>query len=153
MNWPPKVTCSYLNSKVQGSETCPRWETAGIIFSPQNHLKKSSNSCFFFFFLVSLAPSHLLFSWFRALSYFSIVPECCFKSWGVYLFNSKGCRRKDKVLLLLLFSYSVVSDSLWPHELQHTRLLCPSPFPGVFTNSYPLRWWCHPTISPAVAPF
>ena len=47
---------------------------------------------------------------------------------------------------LLLFSRSVVSDSLWPHGLQHARLLCPLPSPGACSNSCPLSWWCHPTI-------
>ena len=52
----------------------------------------------------------------------------------------------------LLFSCSVVSDSLWPHGLKHTRLLCPSLFPGVCSNSCPLSRWCHPTISYSVIP-
>ena len=45
------------------------------------------------------------------------------------------------------FSGSVVSDSLWPHGLQHTRPPCPSPTPGVYSNPCPLSQWCHPTIS------
>ena len=44
-------------------------------------------------------------------------------------------------------------DSLWPHELQHTKLPCPSLSPGVCSNSCPLSQWCHPTISCSVAPF
>ena len=51
------------------------------------------------------------------------------------------------------FSHSVVSDSLWPHELQHSRPPCPSPTPGVYPNSCPLSRWCHPTISSSVVPF
>ena len=51
------------------------------------------------------------------------------------------------------FSCSVVSNSLQPHELQHTRPLCPSPTPGVHPNPCPSSWWCHPTISPSVVPF
>ena len=51
------------------------------------------------------------------------------------------------------FSCSVVSDSLWPHELQHARLPCPSSTPEVYSNSCPLSWWCHPTISSSVIPF
>ena len=51
------------------------------------------------------------------------------------------------------FSHSVVSDSLWPHELQHTRLPCPSPTPRVYPNSCPSNWWCHPAISSSVVPF
>ena len=50
------------------------------------------------------------------------------------------------------FSCSVVSNSLWPHELQHTRPPCPSPTPQVYTNSYPLSQSCHPTISSSVVP-
>ena len=51
------------------------------------------------------------------------------------------------------FSHSVVSDSLWPHRLQHTRLPCPSPIPRAFSNSCPSCRWCHPTISSSVIPF
>ena len=51
------------------------------------------------------------------------------------------------------FSNSVVSDSLWPHGLQHARPFCPSPTPGADSNSCPLHWWCHPTISSSVVPF
>ena len=51
------------------------------------------------------------------------------------------------------FSRSVVSDSLQPHELQHARPLCPSPSPGVHSDSCPLSPWCHPAISSSVVPF
>jgi len=51
------------------------------------------------------------------------------------------------------FSCSVVSDSLRPHELQHTRPPCPSPTPGVHSDSRPLSQWCHPAISSSVVPF
>ena len=46
-----------------------------------------------------------------------------------------------------------MSDSLRPHGLQHTRPPCPSPIPGVYSNSCPLSWWCHPTISSSTVPF
>ena len=55
--------------------------------------------------------------------------------------------------LLLLFIHSVVSDSLWPHRLQHARLPCPSPSLRACSNSCPLSRWCHPTILSAVIPF
>ena len=55
--------------------------------------------------------------------------------------------------MLLLFSCSVMSDSLQPHELQHARLPCPSLSPRACPNSCPLSWWCHPTISASVVPF
>ena len=51
------------------------------------------------------------------------------------------------------FSRSVVSDSLRPHELQHARPPCPSPTPGVLSDSCPLSQWCHPAISSSVVPF
>ena len=51
------------------------------------------------------------------------------------------------------FSCSVVSDSLRPHGLQHARLPCLSPTPGVYPDSCPLSQWCHPIISSSVIPF
>ena len=64
------------------------------------------------------------------------------KNWGIeHLFSS------------VQFSQSVVSDSLWPHELQHTRPPCPSPTLGVHSNSCPPSQWCHPAISSSVIPF
>ena len=51
------------------------------------------------------------------------------------------------------FSSSVVSDSLQPHESQHTRPHCPSPTPGVHWNSCPSSWWYHPAISSSVIRF
>ena len=51
------------------------------------------------------------------------------------------------------FSRSVVSDSLRPHGLQHTRPPCPSPTPRVYSDSCPSSRWCHPTISSSVIPF
>ena len=51
------------------------------------------------------------------------------------------------------FSHSVVSDSLQPHESQHARPPCPSPTPGVNSNSCPSSRWCHPTISSSIIPF
>ena len=54
---------------------------------------------------------------------------------------------------LVQFSCSVMSDSLWPHGLQHARLPCPLPTPGAYSNSCPLSWWCHLTIFPSVVPF
>ena len=51
------------------------------------------------------------------------------------------------------FSHSVVSDSLWPHESQHARPPCPSPTPGVHSDSRPSSQWCHPAISSSVISF
>jgi len=63
---------------------------------------------------------------------------------------------KDNTLCSFIsfqFSCSVVSDSLQPHEPQHTRPPCPSPTPWVHPNPCPLSWWCYPTISSSVVPF
>ena len=54
---------------------------------------------------------------------------------------------------VLLFSDSVLSDSLWPHGLLHTRLPCPSLSPSVCSNLWPMNQWCHSTISSSVTPF
>ena len=51
------------------------------------------------------------------------------------------------------FSHSVVSDSFWPHESQHARPPCPSPTPGVHSDSRPSSQWCHPAISSFIVPF
>ena len=51
------------------------------------------------------------------------------------------------------FSHSVMSNSLLPHELQYVRPPCLSPTPGVYLNSCPSSWWCHPAISSSVVPF
>jgi len=59
----------------------------------------------------------------------------------------------DAGLLLLLFSHSVMSNSLQPQGLQYTRLSCPSLPPGACSNSCPSSQWCHPTISSSVIPF
>ena len=53
----------------------------------------------------------------------------------------------------LCCSVAQLCPTLWPHGLQHTRLPCPSPTPRACSNSSPLSWLCHPTISPSVIPF
>ena len=56
-------------------------------------------------------------------------------------------------LFSVQFSCSLMSNCLWPHELQHSRLPCPSPTPGVHPNPHPSSRWCHPTVSSSVIPF
>ena len=70
------------------------------------------------------------------------------KSWII-----KSTNELQNHVRYIQFSHSVVSDSLQPHGLQHTKPPCPSPTPGVYSNSCPLSQWCHPTISPSVVPF
>ena len=72
--------------------------------------------------------------------------------WEIYENIHRGTEIKP-LNTILQFSRSVVSDSLWPHGWQHTRLPCPSPAPGACPNSCPSRWWCHITISSSVVPF
>ena len=70
-------------------------------------------------------------------------------------FHLRSIREPDiqaLIRLLLLFSHSVISYSLWPHGLQHTRLPCP-PSTRASSNSCPLSRWCHPTISSSAIPF
>ena len=61
--------------------------------------------------------------------------------------------KKDWNITSVQFSHSVTFDSLQAHELQHTRLPCPSPTPRACSNSRSLNRWCHPTISSSVFPF
>ena len=66
------------------------------------------------------------------------------------------CMKRCSTLLIISsvqFSHSVVSDSLRPHESQHTTPPCPSPTPRVHSNSCPSSRWCHPAISSSVIPF
>ena len=76
----------------------------------------------------------------------SICPKSIFWVLTVWKRHARNWRR-------LQFSFSVVSDSLWPHGLQGARLPCPSPTPGACSNSCPLSQWCHPTILSFVIPF
>ena len=59
---------------------------------------------------------------------------------------------RETLFAVTQFSHPVVSYSLWPHGLQHTRLPCPSPTPGAGSNSCPSSQWCDPTISYPVVP-
>ena len=59
----------------------------------------------------------------------------------------------DTHIYSVQFSRSVVSDSLWPHESQHTRPPCPSPTPGIHSDSRPWSQWCHPAVSSSIVPF
>ena len=61
--------------------------------------------------------------------------------------------QKEESVQSVQFSHSVVSNSWWPHELQHARPPCPSPTPGVCPNSCPSSRCCHPAISSSVVPF
>ena len=72
---------------------------------------------------------------------FSVNLLVCFLTWN------------NPIKHFFQFSHSVVSDSLWPHEVQHARPPCPSPTPRVHSNSRPISRWCHPAISSSVVAF
>jgi len=77
-----------------------------------------------------------------------------FRNWPRFIHKIKNSVTSGMhVCLVVQFSRSVMSDSLRPHELQHTRLLCPPPTSGAFSNSCPSSRWCHPTILSSVVPF
>ena len=60
---------------------------------------------------------------------------------------------KNNIRVSVQFSHLVMSNSLWPHGLQHARLPCSSPTSRACSNLCPLSWWCHLTISSSVVPF
>ena len=108
-------------------DVCPYWFflSAGVYdFSPL----RSVNTVF-----------HIDFSFSVYQLCVSLVNPLC--SWFIDLHVSLFCH------YLVLFSCSVLSDSLRPHGLQHARPPCPSPTPGACSNSCPLSQWCHPTTS------
>ena len=71
----------------------------------------------------------------------------------IFLFLISHGLEAQQVNTYLQFSHSVVSDSPWPHESQHTRPPCPSSTPGAHSDSRPSSQWCHPAISSSVVPF
>ena len=66
--------------------------------------------------------------------------------------RSHKSKHKNENYKTSQFNHLVMSNSLWPHGLQHTRPPCPSPTLGACSNSCPLSQWCHPTISSSVVP-
>ena len=79
--------------------------------------------------------------------------QICFFRSNVLHFTFASQLKVLATLANLLLSPSVVSNSLWPHGLQHVRLPYPSPSPRVYSNSCPLSRWCHPLISFSIIPF
>ena len=76
-----------------------------------------------------------------------------FATLSLALFPIKIKKNFFTLISFFQFSCSVISDFLRPHESQHARPPCPSPTPGVYSNSCPLSWWCHPAIPSSVVPF
>ena len=74
------------------------------------------------------------------------------KSFNMLCCINKLRNKNNMSISSVQFSHSVMTDSLQPRELQHARPPCLSPTPGVYPNSCPLSWWCHPIISSSVIP-
>ena len=72
---------------------------------------------------------------------------------SVFVRNNPCIHETNNSVQQLQFNRSVMSDSLWPYEPQHARPPCPSPTPGVHSDSHPSSQWCHPAISFSVIPF
>ena len=93
--------------------------------------------------------------WKTLLRYFHLFQFYIFVRLDVLYINQPNTHIHTPVTdwMLLLFRHQVVSNSLQPQGLQHTRLPCPSSFPGVCSNSCPSSQWCHPTITSSIDPF
>ena len=70
-----------------------------------------------------------------------------------HIFEELNCSWKDQKKHFISVQFTVSCPTLWPHESQHARPPCPSPTPGVHSNSWPSSRWCHPAISSSVVPF
>jgi len=78
--------------------------------------------------------------------------------WPILKENDNKCKciliwTKIRISQSVQFTHTVMSDSLQPHGLQHTRFPCLSPTPRAYSNSHPFSWWWHPTISSSLFPF
>ena len=87
----------------------------------------------------------------KLMKYFSRSLTCGMKLGSLFFPDCIGSY--IRILISVQFSCSVMSNSLRPQGLQHAKPLCPSTTPRVYSNSCPLSWWCHPTISSSVVPF
>ena len=96
-------------------------------------------NCLIFLFIMD----HIALLWFIPNNYWLDAKQCEF-------YFVRNCTFLFSSVQLIC---SVMSDSLWPHGMQHARLACPSPTPRAYSNSCPLSWWFHPTISSSVIPF
>ena len=129
------------------------WETCSALeVSPQGEVERSPRR--------SLALWTMPSSQFSPCHSSSRKPSALlpFLLWLQALLDSSCCRdglisSLTTVLSSVQFSCSVVSDSLWPHELQRTRPPCPSSTPGAYSNSCPLSQWCHPAVSSSIILF
>ena len=120
---------------------CPLYYDSKSLFICGYCFKLATKPCFFFIYVLSSSHSS---------QGHSIVYLC--PATPSYLLLVKSANVSVQ-FSSFQFSSSLVSDSLRPHESQHTRPPCPSPSPGVHSDSRPSSPWCHPAISSSVVPF
>ena len=124
--------------------------------------KTVSNFCYWRFFLLFVyfySPKEWLIQWKCSTNFLLCYPNSgtsvswkWFPLYSFFLMQHLKGKVEQKGFYSVQFSHSVVSDSLWPHGLQHTRPPCPSLSPGTYSNSCLSSWWCHPTVSSSVIP-
>ena len=124
----------------------PQTEESGRLQSTGLQNCQTQLSMHLILLLPAAFPTYL-----KVVKTFSFVPRLLIHKfkWKAQNMNVTGKYRS----WMLLFSCSVVSDSLRPHGLQHARLPCPASSPRACLNSRPLSQWCHPAISSSVIPF
>ena len=101
-------------------------------------------------FGLNLASGNLLY---KQTKQKSTTARCIWPNFHSTHVNISTCIHPLDNYYSVQFSCLVMSNSLWPHEPQHSRPPCPSPTPGVHPNPCPLSRWCHPTISSSVITF
>ena len=89
----------------------------------------------------------------HTMGYYSTIKKNEMLPFATTWMDIEGIMLSEIIQISVQFSHSAMSNSLQPHESQHTRPPCPSLTPGVHSNSCPSIWWCHPAISSSVVPF
>ena len=123
------------------------------IYTMSSSSVSGHSGCFHFLAIINSAAMNIGCMYLFKLEFSSFLDIC----WrvvllGYYQMNVSHIVKGIIKLSSVQLSHSAGSDSLWPHGLQHARLPpCPSPTPGVYSDSCPLSRWCHSTISSSVA--
>ena len=101
-------------------------------------------------FFCKIGTTQMFFNWWM-VKWIMVYPYSAIKGNKLLIYSMTSMSLQG--FSLVQFSSSVVSNSLQSHGLQHARPPCPSPTPRVYSNSYPLSRWCHPTISSSIISF
>ena len=152
------MECSLLGSSVHGILQARIWEWAAISSSRASSPPRDQTHVSFIAgkFFTAESPCDIQSSKYYYLEHF----RKDFPSPGINCWADESKRHTESCttsvraqVSTVQFSHSVVSNSLWPRGLQHTRPPCPLPIPRAHSNSCPLSGWCHPTIPSSVIPF